>query len=165
MVTAREWLEAGDLPDYPWVTDCVNLAAPRNSRQAGPTMFEPIVCSRPEHIWVHPTARIDSFVKLDGGEGLWIGPHVHIASFGHLNVGGGQLILEEGVTTSSHVVVATGRSEYGLGKYPSAAHPQFTKKTWRLVLGEHVVVFAGAIVLGDVPPHGMVPAGFRWNRP
>lgn len=172
MVTAKEWLEAGDLPDYPWVKDCVNLAGPRRwnleihgvAGFPSPTIHDPVVCSRPENIWVHPTARIDSFVKLEGGEGLWIGPYVHIASFGHINAGGGQTLLEEGVTTASHVVVVSGRSDYGPGKCPSAAHPDFTKTTFRLVIREHTVVFAGAIVYGSLPPRSAVSAGSVVSR-
>ena len=155
---AKDWMDATQ-NGFPWMAECWNLARPMGSPGAGPKFHEPVIITRPEHVWVHPTARIDSFVKLEGGQGLWIGPMVHVASFCHIGAGGGEVILDEACTTASHVVVVSGRSEYGLGKHPSPCHPDFTAKRWRTILGKDAVVFASAVVLGDVPEFGMVPAG------
>lgn len=157
--------QVGMSAEYPWAVECVSLARGRLQTHPDiphpdyPTFYEPVVISRPEMVWVHPTARIDSFVKLEGGMGLWIGPWVHVASFGHIGAGGGLTILDEGCTTASHVVVVSGRSDFGQGKYPSAAHPRFSARRWETVIGAHSVLFAGAIVSGKLGDWQLVPAG------
>lgn len=169
MVSPIEWMESH--PEYPWMVECWNLAVPRITGayapkgSAGglhqPTFFEPCMITKPEHVWVHPTARIDSFVKLEGGEGLWIGPYVHIASFCHVGAGGGRTVLEEGCTLASHTVVCSGQSE---GAHPSAADPKFKKKTWDTIIGHHTVIFAGCVIVNGIGPEKRLPAGTIWRN-
>ena len=57
-------------------------------------VFDPVVFTNADNIFIAPTARIDSFVKVEGGRGVTIGEHVHIASFAHINIGGGEVVID-----------------------------------------------------------------------
>jgi hypothetical protein len=46
-------------------------------------VFEPCVILKPEKICIGAHSRIDTFTKLEGGQGLDIGEYVHVASFCH----------------------------------------------------------------------------------
>lgn len=145
------------------------------------TIYEPCVILRPENLHIAPTARVDSFTKLECGEGLTIGEHVHIASFCHLGIGGGTLIIEEGVTCSSGVRIITGSNVPAPGRSCSAIAPgNFISRSYVRVrrnatlfagctilpgvtVGEGAVVGAGAVVTRDIPPGEIwtgVPARF-----
>lgn len=133
-------------------------------------VYFPVVILKPERIYVAPTARIDSFCKLEGGEGIHIGPLVHVAAFCHLNVGGGTLIMEEGSSCGSHCVIVTGSGDYKAGVGCSAVSPNVVNTKGRVVLkrnatlyagclvrpgvtiGEGATVAMGSVVLHDVPP-------------
>lgn len=103
--------------------------------------FEPQIILAPERVFVHPSARIDSFVKIEGGEGVYIGPNVHVASFCHLNIGGGVLIIEEGARCSSG------------SKFVSGSHVQEREKQSQNIersfvhIGRNALVFTNAVVL------------------
>jgi acetyltransferase-like isoleucine patch superfamily enzyme len=119
---------------------------------------------------VDVTARVDSFTKIEGGNGVYIGPRVHVASFCHLNVGGGELVMEEGSSCGSHSVIVTGSSVYGPGRGCSAVSPDvLVKKSFvrlcknatlyvgvkvrpGVTIGEGATVAMGSVVLHDVPP-------------
>lgn len=145
----------------------------------GCTVFDPAVILKPEMVVCDPTARIDSFCKLEGGEGLFIGANVHIASFCHLNLGGGTTWLEEGSACSSGARLVSGSNVPGRGHGCSAVDPAavikrsfvricknaiiFTGATILpgVTVGENAVVAAGAVVGKDVPAYeiwGGVPA-------
>ncbi len=149
------------------------------SKLLGCTVFDPVVMLRPEMIVCAPTARIDSFCKLEGGDGLFIGPYVHIASFCHLGIGGGMTTLEEGAACASGVRLISGSNVPGYGRGCSAVDPDavstrsfvhicrnaiiFAGATILpgVTVGENAVVAAGAVVSKDVPPYeiwGGVPA-------
>lgn len=114
-------------------------------------IHEPCVILRPERIILHPTARVDAFCKLEGGQGLSIGKHVHIASFSHLNVGGGRLIFGDHSGTSSHVVIASGQPDLSYLHISAVDPPEHRHPIRReTVIGRHVVIFAGAIILPGV---------------
>jgi acetyltransferase-like isoleucine patch superfamily enzyme len=142
-------------------------------------VLEPVVILKPSHMHAAPTARIDSFVKLECGEGMIIGEHVHIASFCHLGIGGGICILEDGSAFASGARIITGSNVPGRGRSSSAVaqgivikrsyvHAQrnvivFSGATILpgVTLGENCVVAAGAVVRSDVPAFeiwGGVPA-------
>lgn len=138
-------------------------------------VFEPIVCLKPEKISIGEGARIDSFVKLEGGEGLEIGQFVHIASFCHLNVGGGRLILEDHCTLSSHVSIGSATPDWSY-LYVSAAESAEHRHTKRYItrvcyyaalfmgvvvvpgvtIGEGAIVKPGSVVRDDVKPWTIV---------
>lgn len=114
-------------------------------------IYEPCLLLKPENIRIADSARVDSFCKLEGGQGLTIGEHVHIASFSHLNVGGGELVLGDHSGCSSHVVICSGVPDIRY-LHVSAAdllehqHP-IRMKT---VIGRYAVVFAGSVVYPGV---------------
>lgn len=113
-------------------------------------IFDPVVILAPEHICMSPYARVDSFVKIEGGLGVDIGAYVHIASFCHLNVGGGTLIMEEGSAAASHVIIVTGSNVPAPGRSCSAiASGAVQSKGWVRVC-RNAILFAGAIVLPGV---------------
>ncbi len=120
------------------------------------------------------TARIDSFCKLEAGEGMTIGDYVHIASFVHLGIGGGITILEDGTSFASGSKVISGSNIPAPGRSCSATAPgnRVDKSfVWiqrdavlfagaivcpGVTVGAEAVIAAGAIVLEDVP------AGETW---
>jgi acetyltransferase-like isoleucine patch superfamily enzyme len=159
----------GLLPYPAW--DRVPVGAPR------PAVHGPVVFLRPHRICLHATARIDSFVKIEGGDGVFIGPSVHIASFAHVNVGGGTVILEEGAAVASGVRIVAGSNTMAGVSMSAAAPRELQVVEKRLVtigrnaflgvnavimpgvsVGARAVIGAGAVVLRDVPA-GEVWAG------
>ncbi len=144
------------------------------------TIYNPtIVLGGAQGMWMAVTARIDSFVKLESGEGLVLGEHVHVASFCHIGIGGGLTILEDGTSTASGSKLISGSNVPGLDVPCSAVAPgnKIAKSfVWMkrnavtfanavvlpgVTIGENAVVAAGAVVRCDVPAFevwGGVPA-------
>lgn len=134
-------------------------AAPWQWRRYGRdvAIYEHCVILKPEVIALGDGCRVDSYVKLEGGEGIDIGENVHVASFCHINAGGGQVILGAHSGYASHVVICGGATDYS----QLAICPQDGGRAVRLttVIGEYALVFAGAIVLpGCVVGRGAVVA-------
>lgn len=134
-------------------------------------VFEPVVVTKDHAVVIGANSRIDSFVKLEGGEGLVIGDHVHIASFAHVNVGGGKTVLEDGSAIASHcVIVSGGNAVEGVSCSAAAPieqqvlHSRVTRVcknaclyagvilTAGVTVGEGARVAAGSVVTKDVPP-------------
>ena len=134
-------------------------------------IFEPVIILRPEHVQLADTARVDSWVKLEGGNGVTIGEYVHISSFCHVNIGGGRVDIGDHVGLASGAKVLGGTNKIE-GYSMSAASPQDQQVVARLrtvigprvliganavvmpglTIGEGAVVGAGAVVTRDVPP-------------
>lgn len=97
------------------------------------------------------SARIDSFVKIEGGLGVTVGEFVHIASFSHINVGGGKVVIEDHATCSSGVCVGSGTPDWSY-LYVSAAEPQEYHHTFRCLtyIGPYAALFMGAVVVPGV---------------
>lgn len=134
-------------------------------------MFAPVLCLRPELVEVHEGARIDSFVKIEGGRGVYVGPHVHIGSMAHVNIGGGRVILEYGsVVGPGAKIVAGTNTPMGISMSVSAPQElQYIQRDFvilkrlsfvatgaivlpRVTLGEGAVLAAGSVAVKDVPP-------------
>lgn len=149
------------------------------ARRSGLSWFEPIVVLDPDRLYIAPSARVDSFSKLECASGAYIGGHVHVASFCHLGIGGGRLLLDEGSSFASGVKIITGSNVPGLDRSCSAIAPGnrversfvHVKKNATLfcnavilpgvTIGEGAVIAAGAVVNRDVPDGewwGGVPA-------
>lgn len=130
------------------------------------TIHEPCVIINAENLVADPTARIDSFTKLECAGGIWLGKNVHIASFCHLGIGGGLLVMQDGSTASSSVRIVTGSSVPSIGRSCSAVDPTLVTEKSFVRVGKNAVIFAGAIVLPGVTigENAVVAAGAVVNR-
>jgi galactoside O-acetyltransferase len=149
-------------------------------------MYEPIVALMPESITIGDHSRIDSFVKLEGGQKMLIGRHVHIASFAHIGIGGGTTIIGDfcNVSSGGRVISAVPCDE---AKSHSAAAPEgmhpVEKRTTTMepyssvlsnatvlagvTLHEGAVLAAGGVATHDIPAWEIwagVPAKFLRKR-
>lgn len=128
-------------------------------------VFDPTIVLRPEHLVLGQYARIDSFCKIECGDGVFIGDYVHIASFCHLNIGGGVLIMEEGSSAGSGSRILSGSALAGHGSC-SATHPNVKNAKSRTIIRKNATVFAGATVsVGCEMGEGSVLAGGSFLRP
>lgn len=114
-------------------------------------IYEPVVLTNADNIFIAPTARIDSFTKVEGGLGVTIGEHVHVASFCHINIGSGEVILEEGSAMASGSKIIGGSNLLD-GESRSAVAPadQQQVKRYKTVLGKNAVLFTNAVVLPGI---------------
>lgn len=104
---------------------------------------------RPDMVVIDPSARVDKWVKIEGGCGVTIGKHVHIASFAHVGIGGGTVILGEGASVASGAKIISGSSRPGkLGM--SAAMPGVTAEKHTTTIGPYASVLTNAVVLPGV---------------
>lgn len=149
-------------------------------RGEGVRIFDPCVILRPEMITIGDHARLDAFVKVEGGQGVVIGENVHIASFSHINGGGGEVFFGAHSGCASGAKIAGGYPDCTY-LHISAAEPADLCHVirHRTIIGEYVVIFsnavispgvtigdgavvaAGAVVIRDVEPFtvvGGVPA-------
>jgi len=114
-------------------------------------IHEPCLILKPDMVTIHPTARIDSFTRIEGGQGVTIGECVHIGSGSRINTGGGELIFGAHSGCSVNVVIATGNPDLSyLHTMPTepAEHIHVIRK--RTVIGEYAIIFAGAILLPGI---------------
>ncbi len=118
------------------------------------SIFEPCVLLKPHVIELGDYTRLDSFTKIEGGEGVTLGRWVHVASFAHLNAGGGTIIAEDGANFSTHAMVLGGGATPD-GLTMSAAAPPYRQHVVKRVtrIGKNASVLAGAIILGGVTLH------------
>lgn len=151
-----------------------------------PTVFEPVVMTKKDHIHIGDRSRIDSFVKLEGGEQLRIGSYVHIASFAHINIGGGTVVIEDFAAVASGGKVIGGSNMID-AQTMSACAPVDMQRVEKkrtvlkrfscvltnavvlpgVTLEEGAVLAAGAVATKDIPAWeiwGGVPAKFMAKR-
>lgn len=117
----------------------------------GHRVYEPCIILKPEMVKIAKTARIDSFVKIEGGKGVFIGEFVHVGSFSHLNVGGGELILEDHCTCSSHCCIGSGTPDWSY-LYVSAAEPSEHRHTIHKLtrICSYAILFMGVVIVPGV---------------
>lgn len=138
-------------------------------------IYEPVVIIKPEKITLADDCRIDSFVKIEGGEGVRVGKCVHVASFCHINIGGGETVLEDySACASGSKIVSGSNMPEGLSMSASAPPDMQVVKRNRVVIGKYAflganstvlpgvtvgnfaVVAAGAVVTKNVPEYAIV---------
>jgi acetyltransferase-like isoleucine patch superfamily enzyme len=145
-----------------------------------------VVQLNPGKINIGRGSRVDSFVKLEGGEGLVIGRYVHIASFAHIGIGGGTTLIEDYAAVASGGKVISGSNQTDAPTM-SAVAPRSLQRVVRMMttlgkwscvctnavvlpgvkLGEGAVLAAGAVAVKDIPDWevwGGVPARFIAKR-
>ena len=155
---------------------------------ANVSIFDPVIVTRPykddgtPNVCIGEGSRIDGFVKLEGGAGLTIGKNVHVASFAHLNIGGGETIIEDGAAVASGAkIVSGGNAPDAVSCSASAPIADQVLHRGKVVLkknsciytnvcvmpnvtiGEGARVYPGSVVTKDVPDFeiwGGVPAKF-----
>lgn len=111
-------------------------------------LFYPIVMTNPSMIRIAEECRIDSLVKLEGGEGLTIGPFVHVASGAQLNIGGGSLEMGPESAVASGGKVLTGSADPDWPSMSAAARPtRQTVKRLFTSIGPRATVGVNAVVL------------------
>jgi len=146
----------------------------------GAVIYELCVILRRERIRIGAGARIDSFVKIEGGTGVAIGRGVHICSFAHINTGGGSVSIGDYVGVASGARILGG-SNMPQGLSMSAAAPTemqvIERKTTTIeryafvgtnatvlagvTIGEGAILGAGGVATKDIPAWeiwGGVPA-------
>lgn len=123
----------------------------------GAQIFDPhlSIFLQPDRIRVGAFSRVDGLVRLQGGLGLHIGEHVHIASLSVINAGGGVVRMGNHSGCSNGVVICGGMPDLDY-LHVSAADParHLHPLRFETVIGEHVVIFANAVIrpgvtLGD----------------
>lgn len=114
-------------------------------------IYEPNVILKPEVISIGDGARIDSYVKIEGGQGVTIGKGCHISSFVHANVGGGLLEIGDNAAITSGACIITGTNTME-GQSMSSAAPKEMQviKRDKVTIGECAMVAAHAVVLPGV---------------
>ena len=114
------------------------------------SIHQPCVILKPHMVNMHPSARVDSFCKLEGGEGVNIGKFVHIASFSHINVGGGSVTFGDYSGCSSHCSVGSATPDWCYLQLTPNSPVSHRKWKYRTVIGRFAVLFMGVIVLPGV---------------
>lgn len=133
-------------------------------------IHDPVVILKPEMVKIAKTARIDAFVKIEGGQGVSLGEFVHIGTGSCINVGGGRVIFEDHSGCSVNCSVAGATADWSF-LYASAAEPSEHHHTRRyltricafailfmgaiivpgITIGEGAIVKPGSVVYDDVP--------------
>jgi acetyltransferase-like isoleucine patch superfamily enzyme len=122
---------------------------------ATPTIYEPVVVTNGHKVeYLGSGIRIDSFVKIEGGEGVRIGRGVHVASFAHLNIGGGELHIGDYAAIASGAKIITGsNSPEGLSMSASAPREvQVVERSFNQI-ARYACVLTNAVVLPGVTLH------------
>ncbi len=115
------------------------------------TIFDPVIITKKEQVHIDDTSRIDGFVKIEGGEGVHIGAYVHVASFAHLNIGGGELVIEDYAAVASGGKVITGSNQIDAPSCSAVAPADMQKiKRSKVVIRKYAVLFTNAVVLPGV---------------
>jgi acetyltransferase-like isoleucine patch superfamily enzyme len=151
-----------------------------------PVIYDNVIQLRPENITIGEGSRIDSFVKLEGGENLIIGRFVHIASFSHIGIGGGITYIGDYAAVASGGKLISGSNDV-FARSMSAVAPKSLQRITKafvclkdfavvltngvvlpgVTLHEGAILAAGGVATKDIPAWevwGGVPAKFMFKR-
>jgi acetyltransferase-like isoleucine patch superfamily enzyme len=114
-------------------------------------VFDPVVFTKKENIYIGAHCRIDGFVKIEGGESVTIDEYVHVASFAHINIGGGrtQIGYKAAIASGAKIISGGNRSD-GLSMSASAPIEDQVLRSGVVVIDDYGAVLVGAIVLPNV---------------
>lgn len=116
--------------------------------------YEPIIVTRPEKVRIYDHARIDSFVKIEGGEGVVIGRYVHIASFAHIGIGGGTTWIKDFAAVASGAKIISGSNQLdALSMSAVAPGGLMDIKKAITILDAYSVILVNSVVLPGVRLH------------
>ncbi|CAB4190531.1 WbbJ Acetyltransferase (isoleucine patch superfamily) [uncultured Caudovirales phage] len=133
------------------------IVSPFGELADGVSVLEPVVFTKAfngdgsPNIRIGKNSRIDSFTKIEGGQGVDIGAHVHIASFAHINIGGGRTIIGDSAAVASGCKIISG-SNHPKGLSCSASAPLEDQIVTRqvTVIERNACLFAGVIVIAGI---------------
>lgn len=112
-------------------------------------------------IHIGSNVRIDDFCVLSAGErGIDIGNYIHIAVFSSL-IGAGRISLADFCNISSRVAIYSSNDDYS-GRYMTnpMVPTKYTNVTHAdVILGNHVIIGSGSVVLPGVILHDGVAIG------
>lgn len=111
-------------------------------------IYEYCTILRPDMISLADGVRVDSHVKIEGGQGVTIGANVHIASFCHINGGGGEVVLGAHSGCASGVRIISGYPDITyLHMSPAEPAELCHAIRERTIIGEYAIIFSNAVVL------------------
>ena len=109
---------------------------------------------KPEMISIGDGSRLDTGIRIEGGLGVTIGERVHISMGSRLNIGGGELEFGAHSGCSDNVIIATGHPDLAYLLISAAEQPEDCHVVkHKTVIGQYVVIFAGAIICPGVTIH------------
>lgn len=116
-------------------------------------VFDPYLSKflKPEMIHIRRRARLDAFVRVEGGQGVTIGEYAHISSFSSLNAGGGKLVFGAHSGCACGVRIASGMPDSSyLEICPTEPPDQVHVIRKRTVIGQYVVIYSNAVICPGV---------------
>lgn len=118
------------------------------------TIHEPVVILNRDRVSIAEGSRIDSFVKIEGGELTVIGKCVHIASFAHIGIGGGETWIGDYAAVASGGKLISGSNEVSQWSMSAVAPANLMHVTKSFVrLDRFAVVLTNGVVLPGVTLH------------
>jgi acetyltransferase-like isoleucine patch superfamily enzyme len=117
-------------------------------RGLGVEVYGPVVLTGDRSkLRVGTGVRIDSFVKIEIGEGVYLGDNTHIASFAHLNIGGGRLHIGKRCGIASGAKIVTGGNDVNAESMTATAPASSRTYKSAVFLGDDVSILVNAVVL------------------
>ena len=113
-------------------------------------IYEPTIILKSENVKIANSARIDSFCKIEGGDGVRIGEHVHISSFCHLNAGGATLVIEDHASLSSSCCVASATADWNYLHSSPAQQEPIVKRIYQTRILRYAILFMHCTVVPGV---------------
>ncbi len=110
---------------------------------------------RPENISIGSNVRIDAQVVISAGHPVTIGDHVHLAVESKVFASGGPVVMGDFSAISSDTKVYTATDDYVGGTLTNPTVPDRFRDvtTGAVIIGRHVVVGAGTVILPGVTLH------------